>query len=63
MSDVAIYRPIKPLPNNLVLEPYYTKILVNKNKAVMTNDFRLLKVIGKGGFSKVFMGKNNSNSF
>lgn len=23
----------------------------------MTNDFKLLKVIGKGGFSKVYMGK------
>lgn len=40
-----------------MLEPYYTKIIVNKNKAVMTNDFKLLKVIGKGGFSKVYMGK------
>ena len=24
----------------------------------MTNDFKLLKVIGKGGFSKVYMGKS-----
>ena len=23
----------------------------------MSNDFKLLKVIGKGGFSKVYMGK------
>jgi hypothetical protein len=48
---------LKPLPNNMVIEPHYSKILINKTKAVLTNDFKLVKVIGKGGFSKVFMGK------
>lgn len=47
---------MKPLPNHLVLEPYHSKILLKKTKAVLTNDFKLVKVIGKGGFSKVFMG-------
>jgi len=47
---------LKPLPNHLVLEPHHSKILINKTKAVLTNDFKLVKVIGKGGFSKVFMG-------
>jgi len=41
-----------------MLEPHYTKIVVNKKRALMTNDFKLLKVIGKGGFSKVYMGNN-----
>ena len=50
-------RPLKPLPNNLMLEAHYTKILKNKAKVVQSNDFELLKVIGKGGFSKVYMGK------
>ena len=49
-------RLLKPLPNNLLLEAHYTKIIKNKAKAVQSNDFELLKVIGKGGFSKVYMG-------
>jgi hypothetical protein len=53
------FRPLKPLPSNMVVEPHYSKILINKTKAVLTNDFKLVKVIGKGGFSKVFMGKNS----
>lgn len=53
---LPFFRPLKPLPNNLLLEPHYSKILINKTKAVLTNDFKLLKVIGKGGFSKVYMG-------
>jgi hypothetical protein len=32
-------------------------VIKNKAKAVCSNDFELLKVIGKGGFSKVYMGK------
>jgi serine/threonine protein kinase len=44
------------LPINLKLEVHYSKIIKNKPKAVCTNDFEMLKVIGKGGFSKVYMG-------
>jgi hypothetical protein len=44
------------LPKTLSLEPHYARIIANKPKAVITNDFKLLKVIGRGGFSKVFMG-------
>lgn len=44
------------MPNGLVLEPHFSKIIKNKPKAVCSNDFELLKVIGKGGFSKVYMG-------
>ena len=51
-----INRPLKQLPSGLVLEPHYSKIIYNKPKAVCTNDFEMLKVIGKGGFSKVYMG-------
>lgn len=40
----------------MTLEPHHSKILIKKTKAVLTNDFKLMKVIGKGGFSKVFMG-------
>jgi hypothetical protein len=47
------------LPNNLVLEPHFFKIIKNQPKPVSSNDFELLKVIGKGGFSKVYMGKLN----
>jgi serine/threonine protein kinase len=50
------YRPLKPLPNNLSLEAHYSKIIQNKPKAVCGNDFEMMKVIGKGGFSKVYMG-------
>lgn len=46
------------MPGNLVLEPHYTKIIKNKAKAVLSNEFELLKVIGKGGFSKVYMGNH-----
>ena len=42
----------------MTLEAHYSKIIQNKPKAVCSNDFEMLKVIGKGGFSKVYMGKN-----
>ena len=50
------YRNLKQLPNGIVLEPHFSKIIKNKPKAVCSNDFEMLKVIGKGGFSKVYMG-------
>lgn len=58
-------RNLKALPNGLVLEPHFSKIIKNKPKAVCSNDFELLKVIGKGGFSKVYMGNlfNFSNKY
>lgn len=49
---------MKALPNGLALEVHFSKIIKNKPKAVCSNDFEMLKVIGKGGFSKVYMGKN-----
>jgi len=50
---------LKPLPNGLTLDVHYSKIIQNKPKAVCSNDFKMLKVIGKGGFSKVYMGKES----
>ncbi len=49
------YRTLKALPNLLELEAHYSKIILNKPKKVCINDFESLKVIGKGGFSKVYM--------
>lgn len=54
-----VYRPLKQLPSGIVLEPHYSKVVYNKPKAVCTNDFEMLKVIGKGGFSKVYMSKQS----
>ena len=55
-SSDTVYRNLKNLPNGLILTPYYSKILKNKTKGVCMNNFKMLKVIGKGGFSKVYMG-------
>jgi serum/glucocorticoid-regulated kinase 2 len=33
----------------------FIEIIPNKTKQVCINDFQLLKVIGRGGFSKVFL--------
>ncbi len=34
---------------------HFSKIIPNKSKQVCVNDFQLLKVIGRGGFSKVYL--------
>lgn len=43
------------MPNGIILWAYYSKILLNKSKNVCSLDFETLKVIGKGGFSKVYL--------
>jgi hypothetical protein len=44
------------MPNGLQLEAHYSRVILGKFKAVCSNDFELCKVIGKGGFSKVYLG-------
>ena len=46
-----------------MLQAHYSRIILNKPKAVCINDFELLKVIGKGGFSKVYMVRKKDTGF
>ena len=46
---------LKPLRNGEILLPYFQKIIPGKTKEVIISDFEKLKVIGRGGFSKVFL--------
>lgn len=60
-------RPLSALKNGTKLEVHFSskissiliytfiEIIPNKSKQVCSNDFQLLKVIGRGGFSKVFL--------
>ena len=47
-------RPLKVLPTGLKLEVHFSKIN-NALKKVCYQSFTPLKVIGRGGFSKVFL--------
>ena len=56
INELAYYRSALVLQNGTVLEPHYYRVVKNREKAICSNDFEMIKVIGKGGFSKVFMG-------
>lgn len=47
----------------MVLEPHFSKIIKNKSKAVCLNDFEPIKIIGTGGFSRVFLVRKKDTGF
>jgi len=46
---------LHPLQDGDVLETYFAKICPNKKKVIAVQDFDLIKVIGRGGFSRVIL--------
>jgi serine/threonine protein kinase len=48
-------RPLSTLPANLTLEAYFSRISDKQARKISPESFQLLKVIGRGGFSKVFL--------
>lgn len=49
------FRQVKQIPPGVVIVPYFTRRLEGQSKQISANHFKVIKVIGKGGFSKVFM--------
>jgi serum/glucocorticoid-regulated kinase 2 len=48
-------RSLSKLPSNLTLEVYFSRIMDKQNQKITNTSFQPLKVIGRGGFSKVFL--------
>lgn len=56
-------RSLEPLKSGQRIVPHFSKYLPNRKKPICLNDFCLEKVIGKGGFSKVFLVRKKSSGF
>lgn len=50
-------RNLVPIQDGEVLIAVFAKLAQNKRKQISTGDFELLKVIGRGGFSRVVLGR------
>ena len=48
-------RPLYPLLDGEVLVSHFAKFASNKKKRITIGDYELIKVIGRGGFSKVLL--------
>ncbi|CAI2384367.1 unnamed protein product [Moneuplotes crassus] len=58
-----VERSLEPLQTGQRIVPHFSKYLPNRKKPICLNDFILEKVIGKGGFSKVFLVRKKSSGF
>lgn len=56
-------RSLEPLKMGQRIVPHFSKYLPHRKKPICLNDFMLEKVIGKGGFSKVFLVRKKSSGF
>jgi hypothetical protein len=54
-------RSLDPLKDGQIIVPHFSKYLPNRKKSICLSDFILEKVIGKGGFSKVFLVRKKSS--
>ena len=48
-------KQLHPVQDGEVLVAYFAKICPNKKKQISAEDFELIKVIGRGGFSRVIL--------
>lgn len=48
-------RSLAPLQDGEVLIAHFAKISPNKRKQISVGDFEMIKVIGRGGFSRVLL--------
>ena len=48
-------RPLYPIQDGEVLVTHFAKIAPNKKKQISVGDFEMIKVIGRGGFSRVVL--------
>lgn len=50
-------RNLAPIQDGEVLITVFAKIAANKRKSITSGDFELVKVIGRGGFSRVLLAR------